>query len=212
MMSKTFCRSERMRCVLGDLLQQLAVLVGELLLLQVDQLPEGHAEDGVGLDGRERVALLGAALRLRRRRSPLRPAPAAAGPTGVWICISRSLASAWVDEVRMTRITSSMLAWASSSPSTVCFRCRALASRNCVRRRITDLAVAEELLHQPLERQHPRLAVHQRQEDQREAVLQRRELVELVEHDLGVGVALQLAAPGGPAPSGRSRCGWRKCR
>ena len=30
-----------------------------------------------------------------------------------------------------------MLAWASSSPSTVCFRCRALASRNCVRRRIT---------------------------------------------------------------------------
>ena len=38
---------------------------------------------------------------------------------------------------RIARITSSMLAWASSSPSTVCLRCRALASRNCVRRRIT---------------------------------------------------------------------------
>ena len=55
------------------------------------------------------------------------------------------------------------------------------------------LAVADELLQQFLERQHPRLAVDQRQEDQREAVLQRRELVELVQHDVGIGVALQLA-------------------
>ena len=45
---------------------------------------------------------------------------------------------------------------------------------------------------QLLERQHPRLAVDQRQEDDRKRVLQRRELVELVEHDLGIGVALQL--------------------
>ena len=55
------------------------------------------------------------------------------------------------------------------------------------------LAVADELLQQFLERQHPRLAVDQRQEDQREAVLKRRELVELVEHDVGIGVALQVA-------------------
>ena len=55
------------------------------------------------------------------------------------------------------------------------------------------LAVANELLQQFLERQHPRLAVDQRQEDQREGVLQRRELVELIEHDLGIGVAFQLA-------------------
>ena len=53
-------------------------------------------------------------------------------------------------------------------------------------------AVADELFQQLLERQRPRLAVDQRQEDQREGVLQRRELVELVEHDLGVGVALDL--------------------
>ena len=36
--------------------------------------------------------------------------------------IKRALASAWVADERITRITSSMLAWASSSPSTVCLR------------------------------------------------------------------------------------------
>ena len=43
-----------------------------------------------------------------------------------------------------------------------------------------------------LESEHTRLAVDQGQEDQREGVLQRRELVKLVEHHLGIGVALQL--------------------
>ncbi len=54
-------------------------------------------------------------------------------------------------------------------------------------------AVADELLQHLLERQHPRLAVDQRQEDQRETVLQRRELVELVQHDVGIGIAFQFA-------------------
>ena len=57
---------------------------------------------------------------------------------------------------------------------------------------MTVSAMADEFLQQRLERQHPRLAVDQRQEDERERVLQRRELVELVEHDLGIGVALQF--------------------
>ncbi len=106
--------------------------------------------------------------------------------------ISRALASACVADERMMRMISSMLAWASSKPSTVCLRCRALASRNCVRRRMTVSAVADEFFQHLLERQHPRLAVDQRQEDDRERVLQRRELVELVEHDFRIGVALQL--------------------
>ena len=38
------------------------VLVGELFLLEVDQLAERHPEDRVGLDGRERVLLGDAAL------------------------------------------------------------------------------------------------------------------------------------------------------
>ena len=43
-----------------------------------------------------------------------------------------------------------------------------------------------------LKLQHPRLAIDQRQKDDRKRVLQRRELIELVEHDLGIGVPLQL--------------------
>ena len=68
-----------------------------------------------------------------------------------------------------------------------------------------DHAVADEFFQQLLERQHPRLAVDQGQEDERERVLQRRELVELVEHDLRIGVALQLVGPAAPALSDRFR-------
>ena len=61
-----------------------------------------------------------------------------------------------------------------------------------MRRRITDHAVAEELLQQFLERAQPRLAVDQRQQDDRERVLQRRELVQLVQHHFGIGVAFDV--------------------
>ena len=54
MMSRMFLLVGEDAVVLGDLVQQLAVLAGELLLLQVDQLAEGHAEDGVGLHRGER--------------------------------------------------------------------------------------------------------------------------------------------------------------
>ena len=37
--------------VLGDLVEQLVVLVAELFLLQVDQLAERHPHDRVGLHG-----------------------------------------------------------------------------------------------------------------------------------------------------------------
>ena len=52
--------------------------------------------------------------------------------------------------------------------------------------------MADELFQNLLKTHHPRLAVNQGQEDQRKGVLQRRELVELGEHDLGIGVFLQL--------------------
>ena len=55
-----------------------------------------------------------------------------------------------------------------------------------------NLAVADELLQQFLETHHPRLAVDEGQKDQGEGVLQRRELVELVEHDFRIGVPLQF--------------------
>ncbi len=37
--------------ILDDLLEQLAVLVRQSLLFQIDQLAQGHAQDRVGLDG-----------------------------------------------------------------------------------------------------------------------------------------------------------------
>ena len=55
-----------------------------------------------------------------------------------------------------------------------------------------DHAMADELLQHLLERERPRFAVHQREQDDRERVLQRRELVELVEDDLRVGVFLEV--------------------
>ena len=131
--------------------------------------PERHAEDGVGLDGRERVGFLARRAPPRRRRSPRRPAPAAAWPPGVWISISRCLASACVGEVRMTRITSSMLAWASSRPFDRVLPLPGLGQQELRAAADHHHAVAEEFLQQLLERQHPRLAVDQRQEDQREA-------------------------------------------
>ena len=131
---------------------------------------------------------------------------------GVWICISRCLASSWLAEVRMTRITSSMLARASSRPSTVCFRCRALASRNCVRRRMTVSRWRMNSSSSSLKLSTRGLPSTSARKISEKRVLQRRELVELVEHDLRVGVALQFAGPGGPALSGRFRCGWPRCR
>ena len=48
--------------ILGDFVEQIAIFAGQLLLLEIDQLAERHAEDGVGLHGGERVALGVAAL------------------------------------------------------------------------------------------------------------------------------------------------------
>src|ERR1700680_4941317 len=52
--------------------------------------------------------------------------------------------------------------------------------------------MSEELFQQALERQNARLAVDQRQEDNRKRILQRRKLIELIEHDVRIGVALEL--------------------
>ena len=53
-------------------------------------------------------------------------------------------------------------------------------------------AVAQELLQHLLERQRPRPAVDQGQQDDADRLLQRRELVELVEDQVRVGVALEV--------------------
>ena len=96
--------------VLGDLVEQLVILAGQLFLLQVDQLAQRHPQDGVGLHRRERVGVAHAALALENGKACRRPAPAASAPpalrrpsSGLW------LRAASCDE-RMTRMISSMLA------------------------------------------------------------------------------------------------------
>ena len=92
----------------------------------------------------------------------------------------------------MMRMISSMLASASSRPSTVCLPLAGLAQQELRAAADDRHPVPQELLQQLLERAGPRLAVDQRQQDDRERVLQRRELIELVQHDLGIGVALEV--------------------
>ena len=106
--------------------------------------------------------------------------------------IKRALASACVAEVRMTRITSSMLACASSKPSTVCLRCRALASKNCVRRRMTSARWRMNSSSSSLIDSVRGLPSTSARKISENRVLQRRELIELVEHDLRIGVALDF--------------------
>ena len=167
------------------------MLVGELLLLEVDQLAERHPQDGVGLDGRERVLLGDAALLLELGEALVaqRPLQHRGGRLdrhqpllGLGLRRRRADdADHFVDVgVRQQQALDRVLA----PPGPGQQELRPAADHRH--------AVPDELLQQLLERQHPRLAVDQRQEDERERVLQRRELVELVEHDVGIGVALQL--------------------
>ena len=52
--------------VLADFFQQAAVLLGQTLLFQVDQLAEGHAQDRIGLDRGQRVRIRFAAFFLEQ--------------------------------------------------------------------------------------------------------------------------------------------------
>ncbi len=177
--------------ILADIGKQVLIFLGELLLLEVDQLPEGHAKDGIGLHRRESVCLFHATFRLkyakpfvaqgplkhRRRAFDLHQPLFGLGlrPRGA------DDADDLVDvDVRQQQALDGMLALPSLGQQEL----GAAADHRH--------PVADELLEQPLERQDPRLAVDECQEDDRESVLQRGELVDLVEHDVGVGVALEV--------------------
>ena len=54
-------------------------------------------------------------------------------------------------------------------------------------------AVAQEFFQHLLERQRPRPAIDQGQQDDADGLLQRRKLVELIEHQVRVGVAFDIA-------------------
>ena len=77
----------------------------------------------------------------------------------------------------MTRMTSSILACASSRPCTVCFRPG--ANEQKLRAATNDdESMADELLQHLFERERAGFAIHEREQDNRERILQRRELEE----------------------------------
>ena len=101
-----------------------------------EQQPFAGLDTSEDLDWGQRAAALGFPTVFAEEalvRHPARRSMAA----GVLISMSRCFASSCVLLERMTRITSSMFAWASKRPCTVCFRVRARRRRNCVRRRMT---------------------------------------------------------------------------
>ena len=174
-----------------DLAEQLPVFAGEFLLLEIDQLPEGEAENGICLDGREAIGLRHSTLLLehrealraesafeeRRRRLDLREA-----------FLGFGLGAGTADDPdhlvevcqRHEQPLEGVLAAAGLLEEVL-----GAPAEDC-------RAVTEELLEDVLEREDPRLAVNQRQEDEREGRLERGELVELVEYDVGIGVTLQF--------------------
>ena len=90
------------------------------------------------------------------------------------------------------RITSSRDEIAMSCPSRIWLR-RFASRKQILGAPADDLhAVAQEFLQHLLDRQRARPAVHQGQQDDADGLLQRRELVELVEHEFGVGVAFDV--------------------
>ena len=176
---------------LADLAEQFRVFGRQFLLLEVHKLPEREAEDRVGLDGREAVGLRHPPFLLEDGEAlgtegPLEQGGRRLDLRQALLCLRlRAGAADDLDHLvdvrkRHQQPLEGVLAAAGLLEEVLC---AAPEDRR---------AVTEEFLEEVLEGEDPRLAIDQRQEDQREARLQGGELVELVEDDVGVGIALQL--------------------
>ena len=176
---------------LPDLREQFAVLTRELLLLEVHELPKREPEDRVGLHRREAVCLGRPAL-LREDREAFgaeRPLEQR--------CRRLDLAQPLLGlglRLRTADDPDHLVDVGERDEQALERVLAAAGLREQMLRAAADHrgAVPEELVEHALERQDPRLAVDERQEDERERRLERRELVELIEHDVGVGIALEL--------------------
>ena len=168
------------------------MLVRQPLLLQVDQLPQRHAQNGVRLHRRQACRCPPRHVPPGRWRTPAPPSARCIMAAGHATPIKPSFASACVRELRIMRMISSMFASANKRPSTVCLRRRALASRNCVRRRITVIRCRMNSSSNSLKFSSRGLPSTSARKMMREGILQRRELVELIQDDFRIGIALDF--------------------
>lgn len=92
---------------------------------------------------------------------------------------------------RMMWMISSMLSCAMSRPNTICSLFSALAKSKRVRPHDHVVAVLDEMLHQIQQIEHHRTTVHQRDVVHRERGLQRRILIQRIEHHARHGIVFQ---------------------
>ena len=177
--------------VFVDVVEQLLEFAGECFLFQVDQRTERHPQNGVGLHRSERVVFAHAAIRLKRCEALLaqRPFQQRRGRFDLHqpvfcfgLCFRRADHSDHFVDIGVGQQQALDRVLALPRPGQQ--KLRAAAEHGH--------AMPEEFLQHGFESQYPRLAVDQGQQDDREGVLQRRELEKLGEHDLRIDVSAQL--------------------
>ena len=191
-----------------DQLGDLAQLLGDLVALQPGQALQAQLEDGAGLGLGQPVGA--------RRPTTSRPGSAIRAISGATSAAGQSRAiSALARHHRVGRAADQLdhLVDVGDGDGEADQHMGAVA-------RLAELelgaprddlgAEADEGLEDLLEAHQPRAAAVQRQRVDAEAGLQRREAVELVQHDVGHGVALQLDHQRARR-RGRSRRGARRC-
>ena len=175
--------------IVADLGAERLELIADLVAAERGQPLQAKIEDGAGLllrqairpRGRDLVARIGDQLDERDdvlgrpvTRHQLLPRRAGSGAA------------------RISLMISSILATAMARPTRICARSRALRSRNLVRRPTTSSRNVGEGADQVFEVELLGLAADQRHHVAAERALQRGEAVQLVQHDIGHGVALKL--------------------
>ncbi len=177
--------------IFRDLFEQFRVLFRQPLLLEVDQLPQRHPQDGVGLNRGQRIRFGFAPFLLKNFKSQIAQCPLHhrggalhSHQADLGICLCGRIANNANDLVdigqRQQQAFDGMLAAASLGQQKL--------------RPTTDHRdpMPNELFQYLFEVQLARFAVDQRQKDKRERLLQRRELVQLIQDHFGIGITFDL--------------------
>jgi len=165
--------------------------VSEPLLFEVDQLAQRHSQDRVGLDGGQRIAVSGAALLLEHLKAFVAQGPRHhrrgtldAHDPHLGLGLRLRMADDADDLVDVGQRQQQAFDRVLALPRFGQLELGAAADHRH--------AMTDELLQHVLQVAEPRLAVDQRQQDDRDRILQRRELVQLVQDHVGVRVPFDV--------------------